>query len=57
MSFGQYNYLKDIVNPDSTQQISALISGVNFSFTIGAMIIAILFVISIFLKQEAHAVK
>lgn len=57
MSFGQYNYLKNLVNPDSTQQISALISGVNFSFTIGAIIIAILFVIFIFLKQEAHAIK
>ncbi len=55
MSFGQYNYIKDLVNPDSTQQISALISGVNFSFTIGAMMIAILFVLFIFSKQGAPA--
>lgn len=53
MSIGQYNYLKQIVNPDSAQQISALTSGVNFSFTMGAIIILFAFVLSLFLKKEA----
>ena len=54
MSFGEYNYLKNIVNPDSAQQVFALISGVNFSFAIGAVMIAFIFVLSLFLKREVH---
>jgi len=55
MSFGQHSYLQNIINPDSAQQISALISGVNFSFLIGAIILAFVFVLSLFLKRETHA--
>jgi DHA2 family lincomycin resistance protein-like MFS transporter len=55
MSFGQHSYLQNIINPDPAQQISALISGVNFSFLIGAIILAFVFVLSLFLKKEAHA--
>jgi hypothetical protein len=33
---GQNSYPQNIVNQDSTQQIAALLSGVNFSFKIGA---------------------
>jgi len=54
MSFGEYNYLKNIINPDSAQQVSALISGVNFSFTVGAVIMAFVFILSLFLKREVH---
>ncbi len=52
MTFGQNSYLQKIVNPNSTQQISALISGVNFSFLIGAIILVFVFVLSLFLKRE-----
>ncbi len=55
MSFRQHSYLQNIINPDPSQQISALISGVNFSFLIGAIILAFVFVLSLFLKKEAHA--
>ena len=55
MSFGQHSYLQNIINPDSAQQISALISGVNFSFLIGTIILVFVFVLSLFLKKEAHA--
>ena len=51
MSFGQNSYLKNIANPDSAQQISALVSGVNFSFMIGAVVLAFVFVLSLFLKK------
>jgi len=51
MTFGQQNYLQNIVNPSSAQEISGLISGVNFSFTIGAGMLAIVFVLSLFLKR------
>ncbi|MEN6572975.1 DHA2 family efflux MFS transporter permease subunit [Methanobacterium aggregans] len=51
MTFSQQNYLQNIINPNSTQQISALISGVNFSFTIGAVILGFVFVLSLFLKR------
>lgn len=52
MTFGQQNYLQNIVNPSSTQEISGLISGVNFSFTIGAVLLGVVFVLSLFLKRE-----
>ena len=52
MTFGQQNYLQNIVNPNSTQQISGLISGVNLSFMIGAVLLGLVFVLSLFLKRE-----
>lgn len=52
MSFGQVRYLQNIVNPDSVQQIYALVSGVNFSFTVAAIILAFVLVLSLFLKKE-----
>jgi DHA2 family lincomycin resistance protein-like MFS transporter len=52
MTFGQQNYLQNIVNPNSTQQISGLISGVNLSFMIGAVLLGLVFVLSLFLKGE-----
>ncbi|WP_071906805.1 DHA2 family efflux MFS transporter permease subunit [Methanobacterium congolense] len=55
MTFGQQNYLQNIVNPSSTQEISGLISGVNFSFTIGAMLLGVVFVLSLFLKHGAKS--
>jgi DHA2 family lincomycin resistance protein-like MFS transporter len=48
MSFGQHNYLQNIINPDSTQQISTLISGLDFSFAVGAVMLTVVFVFSPF---------
>lgn len=54
MAYGQNNYLQNMVNPSSTQQITALTSGVNFSFTIGAIIMALIFLLSLFLRKEEN---
>jgi MFS transporter, DHA2 family, lincomycin resistance protein len=52
MSFGQNNYLQNLVNPTATQQVQALVSGVNFAFLIAAAILGVVFVLSLFLKRE-----
>lgn len=54
MSFGQHNYLQNIVNPTHAQQVSALISGVDFAFMIGAAMLAFVFVLSLFLKRKTN---
>lgn len=54
MTFGQKSYLQNIVNPDPAQQISALVSGVNYSFTIGAIMVAFTFILSLLLKRKIH---
>ena len=55
MTFGQQNYLQNIVNPNSMQQISGLISGVNLSFMIGAVLLGLVFVLSLFLKRGSKS--
>jgi len=52
MSFGQHSYLQNLVNPTAAQQVSALVSGVDFAFAIGAVILAFAFVLSLFLKRD-----
>ncbi|MCE7698339.1 MAG: DHA2 family efflux MFS transporter permease subunit [Methanobacterium paludis] len=52
MTFGQNNYLQNLVNPSSAQQVSALVSGVDFAYLIGAVILGVVFVLSLFLKRE-----
>ncbi|UTB33479.1 MAG: DHA2 family efflux MFS transporter permease subunit [Methanobacterium sp. ERen5] len=52
MTFGQIAYLSNIINPNSIQQLEALLAGINFSFTIGAIILGIAFVFSLFLKKR-----
>jgi MFS transporter, DHA2 family, lincomycin resistance protein len=54
MTFGQTKYLSNIINPNSIQQINALLAGINFSFTIGAAMIGVIFVLSLFLKRNNH---
>jgi len=52
MTFGQARYLSNIINPNSIQQINALLAGINFSFTIGAVMVGFAFVLSLFLKRN-----
>ncbi len=52
MSFGQNNYLQNLVNPTATQQVQALVSGVDFAYLIGAIVIGVGFLLSLFLKRE-----
>jgi MFS transporter, DHA2 family, lincomycin resistance protein len=52
MTFGQNNYLHNIVNPTAAQQVSALVSGVDFAFLIAAVILGVVFILSLFLKRE-----
>jgi len=52
MSFGQHSYLQNLVNPTAAQQVSALVSGVDFAFAVGAVILAFAFVLSLFLKRN-----
>lgn len=54
MSFGQVNYLKNIAHPTATQQIQGLVTGVNFSFTLAAIVLAVLFVFALTLKKQNH---
>ena len=55
MSFGQHSYLRNLVNPTATQQVSALVSGVDFAFAIGAVMLVFVFVLSLFLKRGTPA--
>ncbi|AEG18098.1 DHA2 family efflux MFS transporter permease subunit [Methanobacterium paludis] len=52
MTFSQNNYLQNLINPTATQQVSALVSGVDFAFLIGAVVLGLVFVLSLFLKRE-----
>ncbi len=52
MTFGQNSYLQNLVNPNVTQQISALVSGVDFAYSIGAVVLGLVFVLSLFLKHD-----
>jgi MFS transporter, DHA2 family, lincomycin resistance protein len=52
MTFGQTRYLDNILNPNSIQQVTALLTGINFSFTIGAAILGVVFIFSLFLKKN-----
>lgn len=52
MTFGQTRYIINIINPNSIQQINALLAGLNFSFTIGAAILGVILVLSLFLKKK-----
>lgn len=54
MTFGQLAYLSNIINPNSIQQLEALLAGVNFSFAIGAVFLGITFVFSLFLKKKTE---
>ena len=57
MIFGQNNYLQNLVNPSVTQQVLALVSGVDFAYLIGAVVIGVVFVLSLFLKREVPTGK
>ena len=52
MTFGQARYISNIINPNSIQQINALLAGINFSFTIWAVMVGFAFVLSLFLKRN-----
>ncbi len=52
MTFGQNNYLQNIVNPTAAQHVQALASGADFAFLIAAVILGVVFVLSLFLKRE-----
>jgi DHA2 family lincomycin resistance protein-like MFS transporter len=56
MTFGQITYLNNIINPNSIQQLEALLTGINFSFTIGAVFLGIALVFSLFLKKKTENV-
>jgi len=56
MTFGQIAYLSNIINPNSIQQLEALLVGINFSFTIGAVFLGIAFIFSLFLKKRTETV-
>ena len=57
MTFGQTRYLSNIINPTAIQQINALLAGINLSFTIGAVMIGFIFVLSLFLKRNNKHVE
>lgn len=52
MTFGQIKYLSNIINPNSIQHLNGLLAGINFSFTIGAAMLGVLFILSLFLKKK-----
>lgn len=52
MTIGQSRYLSTIVNPTSIQQATGLIKGVNFAFLIGAVMMFVIFILTLFLKQK-----
>ena len=54
MTFGQTNYLQNLANPTTTQQVQALVSGVDLAYLIGAVVLGMGFVLSLFLKHETH---
>ncbi|MGN1186628.1 MAG: MFS transporter, partial [Methanobrevibacter wolinii] len=54
MTIGQNNYLSTIANPTALQHSIALIKGVNFSFLIGAIMMVIIFILTLFLKQNVN---
>lgn len=52
MTLGQNKYLENLTNPNTTQQVSALVYGVNFAFLMGAVVLGLVFVLSLFLKHK-----
>lgn len=52
MSIGESNYISHITNPTAIQNLYALVSGVNFSFLIAGILLALAFIFSLFLKKE-----
>ncbi len=52
MTIGQNNYLNEIINPTEIQKITGLVHGVDFSFTVAAILITAIFVLSFLLKQN-----
>jgi DHA2 family lincomycin resistance protein-like MFS transporter len=52
MTFGQNRYLENLTNPNAAQQVSALVSGVDFAFLMGAVVLGLVFILSLFLKRE-----
>ena len=55
MSFGQNSYLQNLTNPTSAQQVQALVSGVDFAYLIAAVVLGVVFVLSLLLKRETPA--
>ncbi|OWT33706.1 MFS transporter [Methanobrevibacter sp. 87.7] len=52
MTIGQNRYLSTIANPSGIQHTIALVKGVNFSFLIAGIFLAVIFVLKLFLKQN-----
>jgi DHA2 family lincomycin resistance protein-like MFS transporter len=50
MTFGQNKYLEHLVNPSAAQQVSALVSGVDFAFLMGAVMLGLVFILSLLFK-------
>ncbi|EKF85077.1 MDR family MFS transporter [Methanobacterium formicicum] len=55
MSFGQNSYLQNLTNPTAAQQVQALVSGVDFAYLIAAVVLGVVFILSLFLKRENPA--